>query len=365
VIGAGVIGLSVALSLARKGVAVTVLERELSTGQGTSAAAAGMLASAAAEAGSPGAFFDLCRQSSALWPQWAEMLSDSSGVDCELELSGLLRVTTSAASTIDLEIRRAWQLAQGMEVSELLNPDQLRREVPGLGPEVVAGLLYPSEGHVHSHRVLSALEGACRALGVRILTGVTVTWVRPEGIPSVEVSGGEQTELSADHLVVAAGAWSGPLLSGLGVTTTVEPIRGQIVAAFPQTRVLPRIVYGDSGYVLQKRSGLLLAGATEEQAGFQPWPTLEGLQQVTADARRLMPGLGLARFFHTWAGLRPFSKGGPLLGRVPASERVLLATGHHRNGILLAPVTGELLSRAIVEGGDPPELAPFSPQRAR
>jgi glycine oxidase len=364
VIGAGVIGLSVALSLARKGVAVTVLERELSTGQGTSAAAAGMLA-AAAEAGSPGAFFDLCRQSSALWPQWAEMLRDSSGVDCELELSGLLRVTTSAASTIDLEIRRAWQLAQGMEVSELLNPDQLRREVPGLGPEVVAGLLYPSEGHVHSHRVLSALEGACRALGVKILTGVTVKRVRPEGIPSVEVSGGEQTELSADHLVVAAGPWSGPLLSGLGVTTTVEPIRGQIVAAFPQTRVLPRIVYGDAGYVLQKRSGLLLAGATEEHRGFQPWPTLEGLQQVTADARKLMPGLGLARFSHTWAGLRPFSKGGPLLGRVPASERVLLATGHHRNGILLAPVTGELLSRAIVEGGDPPELAPFSPQRAR
>jgi glycine oxidase len=359
-----VIGLSVAHSLARKGVAVTVLERESSTGQGTSAAAAGMLA-AAAESQSPGPFFDLCRQSSALWPTWAEMLLEGSGVDCELEVSGLLRVTTNADSIADLEIRRSWQLAQGMEVSELLNPDQLLREVAGLGPEVVAGLLYPAESHVHSHRVVAALEGACRALGVKIKTGVAVDLVRLGDRPAVEITGAEVGELWADHVVVAAGPWSGPLLSGLGVNATVEPIRGQIVAAIPQTRVLTRIVYGDAGYVLQKRSGLVLAGATEERRGFQPWPTLEGLQQVTADARRLLPGLGLARFAHTWAGLRPYTRGGPLLGRVPASDRVLLAAGHYRNGVLLAPVTGELLSRAIIEGQDPPELAPFSPQRER
>ena len=363
VAGAGVIGLSVALALARAGMRVTVLEREPECGQGTSSAAAGMLA-AGVEAGSPGPFFDLCRRSFSLWREWSGQLQEESGVDCELDLGGLLRVTTSAESVTDLEVKRAWQLSQGIRVSELLSLDQLRREVPGLGPDVVAGLVYPEEGHVHSHRVLAALLAACIRRGVQIETGAPVEGIRTEGArPVVRVGGAQGRDISADHVILAAGPWSAPLLRELGVMVAMEPVRGQMLAISPGRPVLPRIVFGDHGYLLQKRSGLVLAGATEERVGFQPWTTVEGVVQVAAAARRLLPTLAPARFAGSWAGLRPFARGGPLLGRAPASPRVLLATGHHRNGVLLAPVTAELIARAVIEGQDPPELAPFSPLR--
>lgn len=363
VVGAGVIGLSVALALARAGLGVTVLERDPECGRGTSAAAAGMLA-AGVEAGSPGPFFDLCRSSFKLWPEWSAQLQEESEVDCELELGGLLRVTTSAESAIDLGVKRAWQLTQGIEVSELLSLDQLRREVAGLGPDVVAGLVYPNEGHVHSHRVLEALLDACIRLGVRIETSAPVDGVAAEGArPVVHVGGQQRRDLAADYLVLATGTWSPPLLQEVGVVVAMEPVRGQMLAISPGGMVLPRIVFGDHGYLLQKRSGLVLAGATEERVGFQPWTTLEGVLQVAAAARRLLPALAPARFAGSWAGLRPFARGGPLLGRSPASPRVLLATGHHRNGVLLAPITAELITRAVLAGEDPPELAPFSPGR--
>ncbi|NNM97995.1 MAG: glycine oxidase ThiO [Candidatus Dormibacteraeota bacterium] len=363
VVGAGVIGLSVALALARAGLGVTVLEREPECGRGTSAAAAGMLA-AGVEAAAPGAFFNLCRSSFHLWPEWSAQLQDESKVDCELELGGLLRVTTSAEGAVDLEVKRAWQLTQGIQVSELLSLEHLRREVAGLGPDVVAGLVYPNEGHVHSHRVLEALLGACIRLGVTIETSAPADGVAPEGDrPVVHVGGQQPRDLAADYLVLATGTWSPPLLQEVGVEVAMEPVRGQMLAISPGGMVLPRIVFGDHGYLLQKRSGLVLAGATEERVGFQSWTTLDGVLQVAAAARRLLPALGPARFAGSWAGLRPFARGGPLLGRSPASPRVLLATGHHRNGVLLAPITAELIARAVLEGEDPPELAPFSPGR--
>ncbi|MHB8322899.1 MAG: glycine oxidase ThiO [Candidatus Dormibacteria bacterium] len=363
VAGAGVIGLSIALALAREGVQVTVLEREPECGRGTSAAAAGMLA-AGAEAGSPGPFFDLCRSSFSLWRDWSEQLQDESGVDCELELGGLLRVTTNAEFATDLEVKRAWQLTQGIQVSELLGLDQLRLEVPGLGPDVVAGLVYPNEGHVHSHRVLEGLLRACLRRGVRIETAAPVEGLRTDGPrPVVRVGGERARELIADHVILATGVGSAPLMEQLGVAVAVVPVRGQMLAISPGRSVLPRIVFGDHGYLLQKRSGLVLAGATEERVGIQPWTTLEGVIQVASSARRLLPALAPARFAGSWAGLRPCARGGPLLGRSPASPRILLATGHHRNGVLLAPVTARLIARAVIEGRDPLELSAFSPQR--
>jgi len=363
VVGAGVIGLSVALALARAGLRVSVLERESECGRGTSAAAAGMLA-AGVEAGSPGPFFNLCRGSFELWRGWAARLQEESGVDCELELTGLLRVTTSAEAATDLEVKRAWQLTEGIEVSELLSLDQLRREVPGLGPDIVAGLVYPAEGHVHSHRVLAALLGACVRLGVGITTSAPVDGVATHGDhPVVHVGGEQPRAIGADYVILATGTWSPPLLQQVGVTVAMEPVRGQMLAISPRGAVLPRIVFGDHGYLLQKRSGLVLAGATEERVGFQSWTTLEGVLQVASAARRLLPSLAPARFAGSWAGLRPFARGGPLLGRTPAHPGVLLATGHYRNGVLLAPITAELITQAVVSGEDPPTLGPFSPRR--
>ncbi len=356
-------GLSVALSLARGGARVRILERGPQCGQGASAAAAGMLAEGA-EVAAEGPFHNLCRQSRDLWPNWAAELLAETGVDCELERTGLLRVTSSAEVAQRLTASRSWQLSRDVDVSDLMDLAQLREILPGLGGSVVSGLSYPGDWHVHSHRVVDALVAACQAHGVEIDTDTEATTLEPGmGRPRLRLHSGGGAE--ADYVVISAGSWSGGLLSAaLRREFRVEPVRGQIVALDPRRPLLPLILFGDDGYLVQKRSGLVLAGTTEEFAGYRSWPTAEGVELLTGIACELLPELAEARFAYAWAGLRPHVADGlPLLGRLEAGGRVLVATAHYRNGVLLAPITGELIARAVLEGEDPPELAGFSPQR--
>jgi glycine oxidase len=363
VVGAGVVGLSVALSLARAGAKVRILERGPKCGQEASAAAAGMLAEGA-EVGAEGPFHSLSHQSRDLWPGWAARLLAETGVDCELESTGLLRVTSSAEVSQRLTLSRTWQSSRGVEVSELMDLAQLRKILPELGGSIVAGLGYPGDWHVHSHRVVEALVAACLLHGVEIETGTEATTLDPgSGRPRLRLHSGGGAE--ADYVVIAAGSWSGGLLStALKRECRVEPVRGQIVALEPGRPLLPMILFGDDGYLVQKRSGLVLAGTTEEFAGYRSWPTAQGVELLIGIACELLPELVEARFAYAWAGLRPHVADGlPLLGRLEAGGRVLVATAHYRNGVLLAPITGELIARAVLEGEDPPELAAFSPQR--
>jgi len=363
VVGGGVIGLAVAVSLARQGAQVRVLERGTRCGEGASGAAAGMLA-ADAEATEAGPFQELCRSSRALWPSWAEELLRTTGVDCELERTGLVQTTASPEGVARLEQKLSWQLSHGVEVPSLLDPSQLRQLVPGLGPHVLAGIHYPNDWHVHSHRVVEALVAACAVQGVAIATDTEVSSIepRPAG-PRLYLAAGRT--VAADYVVVCAGSWSGRLLGLAGASeSAVEPVRGQIVAIDPGRPLLPVILFGDRGYLLQKRSGLVLAGTTEEHVGYQPWPTADGVRGVLVAAVELLPELAGARFAYAWAGLRPHARDGrPLLGRTEPGGRVLLATAHYRNGVLLAPITGELIARAVFEDADPAQLAEFSPQR--
>lgn len=353
--------MAVAVSLARRGAEVRVLERGRVCGEGASGAAAGMLAEGA-EATEPGPFQELCQSSRELWPNWAEELQRTTGVDCELVRTGLVRVTATAEGARKLELQASWRRSQGVEVSEVMEPSQLRRLVPGLGPTVLAGLHYLNDWHVHSHRVVEALVTACAAQGVAIETETEVAAIEARAVrPRVSLA--DARTAGADFVVVCAGSWSGQLL-GLAPEMRVEPVRGQIVAIDPGRQLLPVILFGDHGYLLQKRSGLLLAGTTEEHVGYQPWPTLDGVQLVAVSAVELLPELARARFAGAWAGLRPHATDGwPLLGRTESGGKVLLATAHYRNGVLLAPITGELIARAVFEGTDPPELAAFSPRR--
>ncbi|HUY56404.1 MAG TPA: glycine oxidase ThiO [Candidatus Micrarchaeaceae archaeon] len=363
VVGGGVVGLAVAVSLAQRGASVRVLERGPRCGEGASAAAAGMLA-AGAEATEAGPFQQLCHRSRELWPNWAAALTRTSGVDCELDRTGLVRVSSTEEGVTRLQEQAQWQRDHGVDASSTLGPAQLSRLVPGLGPNVLAGIHFPNDGHVHSHRVVDALVASCAVLGVTIETEAEVSAIKPRS-GGVRLSLADDREEEADYLVVCAGSWSGRLLQGLGrPEPKVEPIRGQIVALDPRRTLLPVIVFGDDGYLLQKRSGLVLAGTTEERVGFRSWPTLAGVRSVMAGAVGLLPELAEARFAHAWAGLRPHAPDGwPLLGRVEPGGRVLVATAHYRNGVLLAPITAELLARAVFEGVDPPELEAFSPRR--
>ncbi len=360
VVGGGVVGLAVALALRRRQAEVVLLERSADCGQAASAAAAGMLA-VGAEATEPGPFMELCRRSREMWSGWSEELLALSQVDCELELCGLLRVASTEAGQLELARQRQRHLQEGVRVSALLDRGQLLGVLPGLWEQVQAGLNYPDDGHVHSHRVVEALLQACRRLGVEIRTGAEARSLRaaPGGV-SVELAQGGRLE--GDAALVCAGAWSSALLPDLP-QFGMEPVRGQMLACEPGRELLPTILFGEEGYLLQKRSGLLLAGSTEERAGFAPWPTMAGVARLAEVAGRLLPDLAGVRFAGAWAGLRPRARAGLLAGRLDPDGKVLVATGHFRNGILLAPVTGELLARAAFADEDPEELRPFSPRR--
>jgi glycine oxidase len=164
--------------------------------------------------------------------------------------------------------------------------------------------------------------------------------------------------------VIAGGAWTPAIAAELGVEVGVDPIRGQILALTPQPMPFRHTIYGPKGYLVPKPDGRLVVGATEDRAGFDARPTAGGVARLLAMATRLSPPLAGAPFAAAWAGLRPASADRlPLLGPLPGWENVALATGHYRNGVLLAPLTGSLIAEWVLCRRLPPLLAPFLPDR--
>jgi glycine oxidase len=348
VVGAGIAGAAVAWGCARRGARVVVLERERPA-SGASGAAAGMLAPES-EAPEPGPFLDLCRRSLGLWPQLAAELLEVGGVDCELDTGGLLRVALDAAEAEPLRARA---------VGTWLDPGEAASLEPALGP-CAGAVLHRGEGHVHSVRAVEALLAAATARGAELVAGVEVTGCLPGG--GVRLAGGR--DVAAGAVVLCAGAWSGGLATALGAPPlAIEPVRGQILV-LRDLEPVPRLVLyaGSRGYAVAKRGGLTLVGATEERAGFDARPT-EGAQAwLNGVGARLLRGFGAASPAHVWVGLRPRAPDGmPLLGRL--GDRLFAATGHHRNGVLLAPATAEGMGSVVLDGVTPAGLLAFDPRR--
>jgi len=350
VVGAGIAGAAVAWGCARRGARVVILERG-APASGASGAAAGMLAPGS-EAPEPGPFLDLCRRSLGLWPELAAELLDVAGVDCELDTGGLLRVALDGA-----EAARIRERATG----EWLDPDEVADLEPALGP-CAGAVLHRGEGHVHSVRAVEALlAAAAAARGAEVVAGVEVTGCLPAG--GVRLADGR--EVAARAVVLCAGAWSGAVGASLGAPgLPVEPVRGQILALRGVDPAPRLVVYaGSRGYAVAKRGGLTLVGATEERAGFDARPTEAGQAWLAGVGARLLRGFATGTAAHVWAGLRPRAPDGlPLLGRL--GERLFAATGHHRNGVLLAPATAEGMASVVLDGVTPPGWEAFDPVRA-
>lgn len=362
VVGAGVIGLSVAYHLAKQGAGVAVVERGRVGGQ-ASGAAAGMLAPLS-EAHGPGPFFDLAMAGLAVFPEFAAELHDESGIGVEYLTSGLLRVAMDEEGEAALRERVAWQRSAGFAV-DLLDGRAACEAEPGLNPAVRAAAWYPAEHHVYSPRFVRALAAAAARRGVRFVEGAEVAEFVTAGgrVAGVRVAGSglEFEEINAGHVVIAAGAWSAQLGRRLGVELPVFPCRGQILALRPKTPSFRRIVFTDGGYALTKADGTVVVGATEEPAGFDNRVTASGLAYLTRMAATLSPELSEAAFRHVWSGLRPGSADTlPVIGRLPGWEGVSVATGHYRNGILLSVITGRLVA-ALLAGGEAPSAGPGGP----
>jgi glycine oxidase len=325
-------------------------------------AAAGILAPLA-EFRRPDALVQAGLASLRLYPRWVERLrEDAPDIDVEFALNGVLRVAFDDAELA--ELRRGLALARGLGV-ELVELDAaLVHEVePRLNPQVIGGVLCPEEGQVSNQLFTLALSRAARKQGARIMEGCPATGFRTRDGRVMAVRT-PQGEFACERVVLAAGPWTRPLAAKLGADVPVYPVRGQMIAMGRMVTPIRHVVWGPRGYILPRANGLVFAGATVEEVGFRFRTTQRGLAQVRRGAFELVPQLRHAREQFTWAGLRPGSPDGlPMLGALPGWENVTVATGHFRNGILLAPITGELIADAVVNGRAPEALAPFDPGR--
>lgn len=360
VVGGGVVGASAAFFLAREGIEVTLLERE-ALAAGASGAAAGMLAPVSEDA-APGPFLPWALRGLAGFEALARELLERSGVDCEWVRCGTLRLALDEEEARTLEARAG---GSGAAALEWLDAAELRTAEPGLAPQALGALFSPDEAHVRSPLLTRAYAAAARRLGARIETGIEVRSVRVEGdrvAGVVTADGGWSTP----RVVLCTGAWSGA--GGAWPESLppppVEPVRGQILSLEAPTPGIAAMIRGAGGYLVPKRDGSIVVGATEERVGFDARTTADGLRELLERAIRLAPSLGDATFRTAWAGLRPASPDGlPLIGPVPGLEGLALATGHHRNGVLLSSVTGELIADWVAGKGTPDGAVPFLPDR--
>jgi glycine oxidase len=359
IIGGGVMGCAIALRLAQAGLRATVVERGI-PGAEASSAAAGILGPQW-EAEGPGPLFDLGLRSRALYPAFAAELRELAGIDVGYARSGLVEVSLEEAHDQALAKRFAWQQARGLR-AELLGPAELRAVEPHLGPAVRSGLRLPDEGHVNARALARALSQAAAIAGAQFLQGRYVRRVVTASGRAVGLELDGET-LSAGTVIVAAGSWSS-LVEGSGVPPpVVRPARGQMVAIDIRPPLFRQVIAAHGrGYLVPRLDGLALAGSTLEMAGYKKEVTVAGLSDILAMVRALFPSLDHAPVVETWSNFRPYTEDHlPVLGRTPV-DRLLLATGHYRYGILLTPITAQIIADLVL-GSSSVDLTPFSVAR--
>lgn len=360
IVGGGVIGCSIAYFAAKKGLRPLVLEKHTLGSQSTQAGA-GMLG-AQVEMEEPDALFRLGIASRALYKELREELKDRSGLDIELQTAGILRLAVSEADRQTLLARRDWQNSNGQR-TQWLEDDELYKDFGDLFGPTFGALYLPDDHQIRNLALLNALVAAASAMGAEFREHTEVTGFLRQGdrILGVETNSGR---FKAGHVVLAAGAWSGLLGKSAGLELPIFPIKGQAVLAETRIPVTPLTVFTHGTYMVPKLTGHIYIGATMENAGFDKTPTLQGISRLVSDAVRIMPPLGKLGWSAHLVGLRPGSRDGfPFLGELPGAEGLLVASGHSRNGVLLAPVTG--LAMAELLAGETPsvDLSPFSPAR--
>jgi glycine oxidase len=367
IIGGGVIGLSIARALALRGVREVLLIERAKLGAEASSAAAGMLAPQI-EADSIDDFFSLACRSRDLYPDFAQTLLEETGVDVELDTTGTLYLALSESDLCALNDRLAWQTRAGLLVEKLTAAETLELE-PCLTSTVLGALRFPLDIQVENRRLVTALANSVQKHGVSVSTETTVQSVLIERrrIRGVETSRGF---VPCAIVVVAAGTWTsfinlaGEQQGKPSHVPNIQPVRGQMVCLDARPQITRHVVHSSRGYLVPRRDGRLLAGSTSEFVGFAKQTTAGGLNEILGKALEIAPSMASLPVADSWAGLRPRALDGlPVLGPCDEIGGLFFATGHYRNGILLAPVTGELVAQAIVEGTIPPSLGPFTPDR--
>ncbi|HAX86200.1 MAG TPA: glycine oxidase ThiO [Cyanobacteria bacterium UBA11370] len=356
IVGGGIIGLAIAVELKLRGVAVTVLTRDFN--EASTLAAAGMLAPHA-ERIPPSPMRELCLWSRSLYPEWIDKLEQLTGVATGYWPCGILApVYEKEGKNQKVTSPHPPILPPPHPPNLWLERDTIHLYQPGLGADVMGGWWYPEDGQVDNRALAQALRLAAQELGVELREGVIVEALEQQNcrVCRVRTSVGE---FKANHYILATGAWASELLP-----LPVRPKKGQMVSVkIPegnrQPLPLQRVLYGTDTYLVPRRDGRLLIGATSEDVGFAPDNTPAGIHALLAQAIRLYPPLQDWSIQECWWGFRPTTPDElPILGTSPC-ENLTLATGHYRNGILLAPVTALLLADLITSQKSEPLLSYF------
>lgn len=350
IVGAGVMGCACAHRLLEAGLKVTVLERAL-PGAESSAAAAGILG-AQSEVASAGPFFELCLASRQLFPDYIRLLEAVSGIAIGYETSGVLEVALDPAEGRLAVGRVAWMVDRGLRVEVLDRAEALRLE-PALTPHMVGANYYPDDHQVDPERLSRALATTASRLGAIFLNGVQVRGLVVEGerVVGIETDTGR---LFASAVLIAGGAWSTRLNGLPALRTHLKPVAGQMVQLESRPAFFRHVIYGFNGYIVPRTDGRIVMGSTLEDRGFEKRVTCEGVNQITSMAMALVPGLRQAAWSQSWSGLRPASGDNlPLLGAGPVPG-LFFATGHYRNGILLTPITAQVICELLL--GQPPTV---------
>jgi glycine oxidase len=359
VVGGGVMGAASAWRLALAGLDVVVLEKSV-PGAEASSAAAGILG-AHSEAEGPGPMADLLLAGLRRYADWAEELRASTGMDIGFRRSGLLRLGFNRREAGRIERSVAWMTRHGRRVRRI-DGRAARRLEPALA-RVQGGVLFPDDAQVDPKLLFRAVHIAARREGVRFETGAYVreVVVNRDRVRGVAVEGGR--EIRANSVVLAAGSWSSlvrgtPLHRG-----TVTPARGQMLELETPSPLLSHVVHGPACYLVPRDDGRTLVGSTVEFVGYRREVTARAVRDLLDASIALVPELAGATLGATWSNFRPYTPDElPILGR-GGVRGLLFATGHHRNGILLAPLTAEITCALAVGEKPPVEVTPFEISR--
>ena len=356
IIGGGIIGCAIAYELSKQNVSVIVIEKASRVGTEASWAGAGILTS---HASTHEPYPELCRASLAMYPNLASELKDKTDIDIELIRSGTLSVyfdETEALGLVGLAERR---VNRGF-TAEVLTPEQTWQLEPAVSKSIAGAVLFPEDGHVRNPKMVTALAKGASKNGARFVLGNAVTGFVRENERVVRVIVNSET-IHADNFVIAAGCWSGQLTLMLECPISVSPAKGQIVLLETMPPIFQRTIDGLGIYIVPRTDGKILLGATVEHVGYDKTPTLDGVKQMIDAAVVIAPELAESKFVQTWTGLRPYYRSGPCLGYLPGYENVVLASGHYKNGILLAPITGKLIAELLISRKPSLSLEPFAP----
>ena len=362
IIGAGAIGLAIAWRLADAGCPVNLFERG-AAGRGASWAAAGMLAAGVETEPGEETLLGLTRLSQKRWPDFARALEAASAIDIGYRDEGTLVVALTRDDAEQLHSQAAFQRGCGIAL-DWLDGDAARRREPHLSPRAVGALYSPLDHQVDNRRLVTALLAAIRTIGVALHEHCEAA-IDIAGGRAIGVQAGDR-RVAADIVIVCAGAWS-RTVPGLppAARPPVRPIKGQMLALRmdPAAPLIRHVVWMPKGYLVPRRDGRLLVGATVEERGFDDAITAGGVYGLLDAAWRTVPAIEELPIDEIWTGFRPGSRDdAPILGPSPI-DGLVFATGHHRNGILLTPITAETISDYVVTGRVPEAIWRFGPAR--